>query len=104
MKKKLINKNIYFHQQISKTCSQTKLTNKAIQNSYYKKSGNILRQKFWLNILTGAISKLIIFFKNTLKNSEVNHTWKRTDFLSTKNDGVTSARTDIAKAALAFPL
>lgn len=36
--------------------------------------------------------------------SEVNHTWKRIAFLSTKNYAVTSARTDIAKAALAFPL
>lgn len=55
-------------------------------------------------MLTGAISKSILFLKNTLKNSGVNHTWKRTNFLSTKNDVVASARTDIAKAALAFPL
>lgn len=48
--------------------------------------------------------KVNSFFKKYIKSSEVNYTWKRTDFLSTKNYAITSAGTDIAKAALAFPL
>jgi len=48
--------------------------------------------------------KVNILKKITLKDSEVNRIRKRTDLLSTTDDTVTSARTDIAKAALAFPL
>lgn len=42
--------------------------------------------------------------KIALKNSEVNHIWKRIDLFSAEDDTVVaSARTDTAKAALAFP-
>lgn len=56
-------------------------------------------------LVNGILFKVNIFIlKITIKDADVNHTWKRTDLFSAKGNIVTSARTDIPKPALAFPL